>query len=158
MARLLFPQNDHEPSSRPFPKVVAAAPPTGTGEAAPEGYAGGAPVKNKRTRWPGRQEGVAAAGYGAVMNEYNRRDFLDQTLRSLRKAWRGIAGAGGYDAEAASMRPELPDEDVARLREQMRSCLETRGGEVSARARAAALGRAYLALDATGRRRFRLRH
>ena len=36
----------------------------------------------------------------------------------------------------------------------MRACLETRGGEVSARARAAALGHAYLALDATGRERF----
>ena len=36
----------------------------------------------------------------------------------------------------------------------MRACLETRGGEVSARARAAAVGRAYLALDAVGRGRF----
>ncbi len=52
------------------------------------------------------------------------------------------------------MRPHLPDEDVERLREQMRACLEARGGEVSARARAAALGRAYLALDETGRQRF----
>ena len=36
----------------------------------------------------------------------------------------------------------------------MRSCLEPRGGEVSARARAAALGQAYLVLNGTGRERF----
>ena len=36
----------------------------------------------------------------------------------------------------------------------MRDCLDARGGEVSARARAAALGEAYLALDANGRERF----
>ena len=64
-----------------------------------------------------------------------------------------IAGST-YDAEAASTRPDLPDEDAERLREQMRAGLGTRGGEVSARARAAALGGVYLALDASGRERF----
>ena len=87
------------------------------------------------------------------MNEHNKSGFLDRTLRNLRKAWRGIAGSA-YDAAAASMHPDLPGEDAERLREQMRACLETRGGEVSARARAAALGNAYLALDSTGRERF----
>src|SRR5207237_10340473 len=54
----------------------------------------------------------------------------------------------------APLRPELAGEDSERLREQMRDCLEGRGGEVSARARAAELGRTYLALNATGRARF----
>ncbi len=75
--------------------------------------------------------------------------FLDR----MRGAWQTIAGST-YDELAASTRPELPEEDANRLREQMRACLETRGGEVSARARAAALGRVYLALDQTGRQRF----
>ncbi|MDP6121611.1 MAG: malonyl-CoA decarboxylase family protein, partial [Rhodospirillales bacterium] len=87
------------------------------------------------------------------MSEQGSISFLDRTLRNLRSAWQGIAGVK-YDAAAASLRPDLPDEDAARLREQMRACLETRGGEVSARARAAALGHAYLALDAVGRERF----
>ena len=87
------------------------------------------------------------------MSEQGSISFLDRTLRNLRSAWQGIAGSE-YDATAASLRPDLPDEDAARLREQMRACLETRGGEVSARARAAALGQAYLALDAIGRERF----
>src|SRR3546814_9650651 len=36
----------------------------------------------------------------------------------------------------------------------MRACLEGRGGEMTARARATALGRAYLSLEASGRHQF----
>lgn len=79
--------------------------------------------------------------------------FLDRTLRNLKRGWEAIAGSS-YDAPAASSRPDLPDGDVEPLKDQMRACLETRGGEVSARARAAALGHVYLALDMTGRQRF----
>ena len=87
------------------------------------------------------------------MNQNATTTFLDRTLSNLRGAWKAIAGST-YDAEAASTRPDLPDEDADRLREQMQACLGTRGGEVSARARAAALGGVYLALDASGRERF----
>ena len=87
------------------------------------------------------------------MSEPLPRTFLSKAFANLRDLWHGIADAG-YSAETASLRPDLPDGDVDRARRQMRECLESRGGEVSARGRAAALGRAYLALDATGRRRF----
>ena len=80
-------------------------------------------------------------------------NLLRQALRTLRYRWHNIAGYV-YDAEAASTRPDLPEDDRERLRRQMKECLEARGGEVSARARAAALGEAYLALDASGRERF----
>jgi malonyl-CoA decarboxylase len=83
----------------------------------------------------------------------DRGTLIRQAVRTLRQRWYVIAGAE-YDAEAATTRPDLPDEDVTRLRAQMRACLDGHGGEVSARSRAAALGRAYLALDATGRARF----
>jgi len=79
--------------------------------------------------------------------------FLDRTLNNLKSAWRGIAGSS-YDATTASSRPDLPESDLEQLRQQMRDCLETRGGEVTARSRAAALGHVYLALDANGRQRF----
>ncbi len=85
--------------------------------------------------------------------EHNKTGFLDRTISQFRIAWRSIAGVS-FDAEAASLAPHLPDVDADRLREQMRACLETRGGEVSARARAAALGEAYLALNDIGRGRF----
>ena len=79
--------------------------------------------------------------------------FLDRTFRNLKNAWRNLAESS-YDADSASSRPDLPDADLDKLRGQMRACLETRGGEVSARARAAALGHVYLALEREGRDRF----
>ncbi|MDD9878612.1 MAG: malonyl-CoA decarboxylase, partial [Magnetovibrio sp.] len=77
------------------------------------------------------------------MSVQTKAGLLDRTLRNLRHGWRNIAGTN-YDAEAASHRPDLPEDDVPALREQMAACLEGKGGEVSARARAAALGHVYL--------------
>lgn len=74
-------------------------------------------------------------------------------IKGLAKLWRDVAGSvkGG---ETLSFAPDLPDDDLARLRQQMLACLEGRGGEVSVRARAAALGREYLSLSPEGRKRF----
>ncbi len=79
--------------------------------------------------------------------------FLDRTLARLRSGWREIA-TSRHGIRVISPRADLPDDDVESVREQMRACLDARGGEVSARARAAALGRAYLSLDPAGRGRF----
>ena len=79
--------------------------------------------------------------------------LLKQSFHSLQRRWQLIAGSE-YGAEAASLRPSLPPGDWPLLRQQMAKCLEARGGEVLARSRAAALGRAYLALDETGRENF----
>jgi malonyl-CoA decarboxylase len=76
-------------------------------------------------------------------------DFTLSNLRSLRARWRDLAG------NSRAMLPAmLTDGAAEQLRQQMRDCLEARGGEVSARARAAALGQSYLALSAAGRERF----
>ena len=77
--------------------------------------------------------------------------LIGRTLSHLRGAWRGISvrvAVGG------AVRPELPDDDAERLRRTMLDCLEGRGGEVSARARAADLGRTFLTLNDEGRARF----
>ena len=79
--------------------------------------------------------------------------LLDQTLMNLRRGLRAISGAA-YDAATASKRPELPDDDLDALRQQFRENLAERGGDVSARAQAAALGQAYQALNEKGRHRF----
>src|SRR5215472_15414571 len=79
--------------------------------------------------------------------------FVDRTLTRLRGAWREIAGSA-RGVLTSGLRPDLPDDDANRLRQQMLSCLDGRGGEVTARARAAALGRTYLALNDAGRERF----
>lgn len=78
---------------------------------------------------------------------------FDRTLANLRSAWREIA-LSARGVLSGAPRPDLPPDDVARLRQQMLSCLDGRGGEVTARARAAELGRTYLALNAAGRERF----
>ncbi len=73
-------------------------------------------------------------------------------FQRLKSAWREIAGtnsvSGGFSADLTA------NDDLKKLQKQMMDCLEARGGEVSARARAADLGRTYLALNTAGRKRF----
>jgi malonyl-CoA decarboxylase len=87
------------------------------------------------------------------MNEATRISLLNRTVQNLREVWREVADrtSGVFSASPA---PNLGDKDVDPIKAQMRDCLEARGGEVSARARAATLGRTYLSLNPQGRRRF----
>ena len=78
---------------------------------------------------------------------------FDRTLTNLRSAWREIAGSA-RGVLSGTPRPDLSGEDESRLRTQMLSCLNGQSGGVTARARAAELGRTYLALDPSGRERF----
>ena len=87
------------------------------------------------------------------MNIQSKDSFIDRTLRNLKQSWQAVAG-GKYNASAASARPGLPDEDLKEIRRQMLACLQGKGGEVSARARAATLGHIYLALNFEGKKRF----
>jgi malonyl-CoA decarboxylase len=68
--------------------------------------------------------------------------LLDRALRRVSTLWRDMAAAVGV-AE--------PDPDLAA---RLAACLEARGGEVSARNRAAGLAETYRILDATGRTDF----
>ena len=67
--------------------------------------------------------------------------LFDRTIRRIGSLWRdrAVSSAGV---------PELS------IEQQMRSCLEGRGGEVSARNRAAGLAQTYLSLDEAGRIEF----
>lgn len=87
------------------------------------------------------------------MASQSKPGILRTGIQRLQRRWQTIAGSK-YDEEAASLRPELPEEDHPQLLKWMARCLEARGGEISARSEAAALGRAYLALDSTGREVF----
>jgi malonyl-CoA decarboxylase len=67
--------------------------------------------------------------------------LFDRALRRVTSLWRDMAErVVGGEAES--------------IADQMRACLDGRGGEVSARNRAAKLAQAYLALDAVGRAEF----
>jgi malonyl-CoA decarboxylase len=78
---------------------------------------------------------------------------FDRTLTNLRSAWREIAESA-RGVLTGTPRPDLPGEDASRLHQQMLKSLDGSAGGVTARARAADLGRTYLALDAAGRERF----
>src|SRR5437868_14498010 len=78
---------------------------------------------------------------------------FDRTLTNLRSAWREIAESA-RGVLAGAPRPDTFAYDTDRLRQLMLSCLDGRGGEVTARARAADLGRTYLLLNPGGRERF----
>ena len=79
--------------------------------------------------------------------------LVDRTLKRLVKVWRGLAREKADDS-IEDLDPDLSDDDLDRVRRQIESCLAGRGGEVSARRRAAVLGQSYLSLSGTGRERF----
>lgn len=74
----------------------------------------------------------------------------DRTLRRIRQIW----PLGEQSTAKNSVAPDLPDSDLPKLRARIDACLEGRGGEVSARTRAAELGETYLTLNGQGRFRF----
>lgn len=79
--------------------------------------------------------------------------LFDKTLSNLRRAWKDLTSAARVKL-TGTVRADLPRDDCNLLKRQIDACLEGRGGEVSARARAADLGRTYLSLNAEGRKRF----
>ena len=78
--------------------------------------------------------------------------FFSRTLASLRELWADMAGS----EPVANLKPDLVGRDTESVRKQMIACLDGKGGEVSARQRAAGLGQAYLSLSREGRKRFLL--
>jgi len=82
------------------------------------------------------------------------RDFISRTRLALVQAFRDVAQVARSSLGSAAIRPDLPDEDLRHLVEQINACLAGKGGVAVARARAADLGQTYLTLSAQGRRRF----
>src|SRR5205814_6082056 len=78
-----------------------------------------------------------------------------RTLERLRNAFIETARGARY-AVGAPLRPDLPDDDIPRLKNRIEACLAGKGGEIAGRARAAELGEAYLSLSPVGRRKFLL--
>ncbi len=74
----------------------------------------------------------------------------NRTLRQIRLIW----PLGDQTTLKNSVDANLPDGDLQKLRGKIDACLEGRGGEVSARTRAAELGETYLILNPQGRKRF----
>ncbi len=86
------------------------------------------------------------------MAEEQRETLVGRTLTNLADAWRDIAVGAARTVGLSA--PPRPGHSERALKKLMRACLEARGGEVSARMRAAELGETYLELDEAGRLRF----
>ena len=79
--------------------------------------------------------------------------LFDRTLANLVRAWSDLSGTTRYHVSGRP-RPDLPDDDRARIRAEMDACVEAVGDAATIRARSAELGRRYLELNRTGRVRF----
>ncbi|OFW97189.1 MAG: hypothetical protein A3D94_23295 [Alphaproteobacteria bacterium RIFCSPHIGHO2_12_FULL_66_14] len=80
---------------------------------------------------------------------------VDRTLERLRIAFVDTA-RGAREVVGAPLRPDLPDDDIPRLKSRIDACLAAKGGETARRGRAADLGQAYLSLSPAGRKKFLL--
>ncbi len=82
--------------------------------------------------------------------------FLGRTRELLRRALRDVVdGATSLTARnGLTVRPDLPNDDLVRLQQQIDASLSGRGGEASARSNATELARCYLDLNEEGRLRF----
>lgn len=76
-----------------------------------------------------------------------------RTVVSVLRAWREIEGMARH-AVSHDIRPAIPKDDIPLLLEQMKKCLDSKGGEVTQRAHTADLGRIYLKLNEAGRAKF----
>ena len=84
--------------------------------------------------------------------EHEQSSVFNRAWSQIARTFRDIGPRKrGFDI---ALKPNLPKSDEERLIEAFQECIDGRGGEVQARARAAALGQAYLALDDIGQRRF----
>ena len=79
--------------------------------------------------------------------------LFDKTLGNLVGAWKNISFAG-RQTDGLQLSPYLHDRECETLLAHMRDCLSGKGGEVSARLRAAELGETYLKFNDEGRRKF----
>ena len=83
----------------------------------------------------------------------DRENFWDRALKQLSGTWQDVADAARIRT-GGRIRPDLPDDDLERMRARVAECVAGLGGEVLARGRAAAIGNSYLSLDPSGKRRF----
>ncbi|MGM0561029.1 MAG: malonyl-CoA decarboxylase [Pseudomonadota bacterium] len=95
----------------------------------------------------GMQEGVEL-----MARPGNSTSFFERAWERLSRNWKEIAFSGtkGVNLDLA----KGGKSDLNHLKKNLKACLEARGGEVSARAQAAELGRLYLHQDAAGRETF----
>ncbi len=90
---------------------------------------------------------MSSLSHGNLVN------FRRKTVLGVLRTWRGLSGTARM-AITGEVRPSLPKEDMDHLRKQMQECLNSKGGEITARAQTVELGKTYLNLTEAGRAKF----
>ncbi len=83
---------------------------------------------------------------------HNTRRVSNRLIGNLLSAWKGISSP--FTGKRLELSAYLHENELQPLREKISGCLESKGGQVSARAHAAELGNAYLGLNDEGRLKY----
>lgn len=82
----------------------------------------------------------------------NNKLVSGRLINNLLVAWKGLSIP--FVGKRLELSPYLHENELAPLSEKISACLESRGGQASARARAAELGNAYVGMNDEGRRKY----
>jgi malonyl-CoA decarboxylase len=82
----------------------------------------------------------------------NNKRMSNRLIANLLSAWKGLSSP--FAGNRLELSAYLHEEEVTPLQEKIKACLESKGGQVSARARAAELGKAYLNLNDEGKAKY----
>lgn len=80
--------------------------------------------------------------------------FTTRTVSNLLRTWQDVASTARSAVGGEAVRPSLPNNDLAYFNRQIKACLESKGGEVTARSNTVELGKLYLRLNEVGRKKF----
>lgn len=82
----------------------------------------------------------------------NTKRVSNRLITNLLSAWKGLSSP--FSGKRLELSPYLHEDELDPLREKISACMESKGGQVSARARAAELGKAYLTLNDEGKLKY----
>lgn len=82
----------------------------------------------------------------------NTKRVSNRLISNLLNTWKGISSP--FAGKRLELSAYLHEDELHPLREKIQGCLESKGGQVSARARAAELGKAYLELNEEGKGKY----
>ncbi len=82
----------------------------------------------------------------------NNKRVSKRLISNLLTAWKGLSSP--FSGKRLELSAYLHEEEVLPLQDKIKDCLESKGGQVSARARAAELGKAYLNLNEEGKAKY----
>ncbi len=82
----------------------------------------------------------------------NKKRVSNRLISNFLNTWKGISSP--FSGKRLELSPYLHEDELPSLREKIQACLDSKGGQVSARARAAELGKAYIGLNDEGKEKY----